>query len=72
MMTQEEFMNVKALKAAGWTIRQIAKHLGYQPATVSGWLKAGGPPPKRSTPVEEVGGRRALAEVHRRAAGAHR
>jgi IS30 family transposase len=27
MMTQEEFMNVKALKTAGWTIRQIARHL---------------------------------------------
>jgi transposase len=54
MMTQEEFMNVKALRAAGWTIRQIAKHLGYHPATVSGWLKAGGPPPKRSVPVEEL------------------
>jgi transposase len=53
MMTQEEFMNVKALKAAGWTIRQIAHHLGYHPATVSAWLKAGGPPPKRSTPVDE-------------------
>jgi IS30 family transposase len=34
MMTQEEYMNVKALKAAGWTISQIAKHLGYHPATV--------------------------------------
>ena len=54
MMTQEEYMNVKALKAAGWTITQIAKHLGYHPATVSGWLKAGGPPPKRSVPVEEL------------------
>jgi hypothetical protein len=47
-------MNVKALKAAGWTISQIAKHLGYHPATVSGWLKSGGPPPKRSVPVEEL------------------
>ena len=54
MMTQEEYMNVKALKAAGWTISQIAKHLGYHPATISGWLKAGGPPPKRSVPVEEL------------------
>jgi len=54
MMTQEEYMNVKALKAAGWTISQIAKHLGYHPATVSGWIKAGGPPPKRSVPVEEL------------------
>ncbi|CAA9216987.1 MAG: hypothetical protein AVDCRST_MAG10-446 [uncultured Acidimicrobiales bacterium] len=54
MMTQEEYMNVKALKAAGWTITQIAKHLSYHPATFWGWLKAGGPPPKRSVPVEEL------------------
>jgi transposase len=54
MMTQEEYMNVKALKAAGWTISQIAKHLGYHPSTISGWLKEGGPPPKRSVPVEEL------------------
>ncbi|MCA1705092.1 MAG: helix-turn-helix domain-containing protein, partial [Actinobacteria bacterium] len=54
MMTQEEFMNVKALRAAGWTVAQIARHLGYHPATVSSWLKAGGPPAKRSVPVEEL------------------
>ena len=54
MMTQEEFMNVKALRAAGWTVAQIARHLGYHPATVSSWLKAGGPPAKRATPVEEL------------------
>lgn len=47
-------MNVKALKAAGWTVTQIARHVGYHPATVSSWLKAGGPPAKRSTPVEEL------------------
>ncbi len=54
MMTQEEWMNVKALHAAGWSIRQIAEHLGYHPATVSGWLKAGGPPPKRQSPAEDL------------------
>ena len=47
MMTQEEFMNVKALRAAGWTVAQIARHLGYHPATISSWLKAGGPSAKR-------------------------
>jgi IS30 family transposase len=35
MMTQEEYMNVKALHAGGWTIKQIAEHLGFHPATVS-------------------------------------
>lgn len=54
MMTQEEYMNVKALRAAGWTIKQIAEHLDYHPATVSSWLKNGGPPPKRETPAEEL------------------
>jgi transposase len=54
MMTEEEFMNVKALHAAGWTIRQIAEHVGYHPATVSSWLKEGGPPPARRTPAAEV------------------
>ena len=54
MMTQEEYMNVKALHGAGWTIKQIAEHLGFHPATVSSWLKNGGPPPKREVPVEEL------------------
>jgi transposase len=54
MMTQEEYMNVKALHAGGWTIKQIAEHLGFHPQTVSGWLKNGGPPPKRSVPLEEL------------------
>jgi transposase len=54
MMTQEEWMDVKALHAAGWTITQIAAHVGYHPATVSAWLRAGGPPAKRSTPTEDL------------------
>jgi transposase len=54
MVTQEEFMDVKALRAAGWTIRQIADHVGYHPATVSGWLRSGGPPPARHAAAEEM------------------
>ncbi|HMK96026.1 MAG TPA: helix-turn-helix domain-containing protein, partial [Acidimicrobiales bacterium] len=54
MMTQEEYMNVKALRAGGWTIKQIAEHLGFHPATVSSWLRNGGPPPRRSTPVDDL------------------
>lgn len=45
-------MEVQVLRSAGWSIRQIAEHVGYHPATVSSWLKAGGPPAKRSTPVD--------------------
>jgi IS30 family transposase len=47
MMTQEEYMEVKALRAAGWTITQSAEHVGHHPATVSGWLRNGGPPARR-------------------------
>jgi DNA-binding transcriptional ArsR family regulator len=47
-------MDVQTLHAAGWTIRQIAEHVGYHPATVSSWLKAGGPPPPRRTAADEV------------------
>ena len=44
MVTQEEYMKVQELRAAGWTIVQIAEHVGYHPATVSEWLRHGGPP----------------------------
>jgi transposase len=54
MMTQEEYMEVKALRAAGWTITQIAEHVGHHPATVSGWLRNGGPPAKREKPVDDL------------------
>ena len=33
MMTQEEFMDVQTLHGAGWTIRQIAEHVGYRACT---------------------------------------
>jgi transposase len=54
MMTQEEFMEVQVLRSTGWSIRQIAEHVGYHPATISSWLRSGGPPAKRSTPVDEL------------------
>ena len=48
MMTQEEYVNgVLALKRQGKTITEIAEELGYHPATISNWLRAGGPPPAR-------------------------
>lgn len=53
-MTQKEFMDVKALHGAGWRIRQIAKHCGHHPATVSKWPRGGGPATKRSTPTDEL------------------
>jgi transposase len=54
MLTQEEYMDVVALRRQGWTIGQIADAVGHHPATVSSWLKRGGPPPKRSAPAAHV------------------
>src|SRR5688572_17478676 len=49
MMTQEEYVDgVLALKRQGKTIVEIAWELGYHPATISKWLRDGGPPPARS------------------------
>lgn len=47
MMTQGKFMDVTRLQAEGLTIKEIAVELGYHPATVSKWLAAGAPPPRR-------------------------
>jgi len=56
MLTQEEYVQrVLELKRQGWSIREIAAEVGYHPATVSKWLKAGGPPDKRTAnPSERV------------------
>lgn len=49
MLTQEEYVQrVLELKRQGWSVKEIASEVGYHPATVSKWLKAGGPPEKRS------------------------
>lgn len=53
MMSQEEFMDVMALRRRGWTIEQIAAEVGRHPQTVSKWIKAGGPPAKQQVPVSE-------------------
>src|SRR5436305_12585592 len=48
MMTQEEYVDgVLALKRQGKTMVEIAGELGYHPATISNWLRNGGPPAKR-------------------------
>ena len=49
MLTQEEYVNeVLALRRQGWTIKEIAAEVGYHPATISHWLKNGGPPARRA------------------------
>ena len=54
MLTQEEYMDVLALHRQGFTIAEIADELGYHPATISNWLKAGGPPPAREVDRSEL------------------
>src|SRR5437764_1900654 len=49
MMTEEEYMDVVALARQGWKISEIAVAVNHHPATVSHWLRNGGPPPKRQT-----------------------
>ncbi|MGH8979445.1 MAG: helix-turn-helix domain-containing protein, partial [Acidimicrobiales bacterium] len=54
MLTQEEYVHrVLELRRQGWSITEIAGELGYHPATVSKWLKAGGPPPTRTVNAAE-------------------
>src|SRR4051794_22113360 len=48
MLSQEEFMDLCALKRQGLSNREIAAQLGYHPATIGKWLRAGGPPAKRA------------------------
>jgi transposase len=47
-MTQEEFMDVLAMKRAGMTFNEIAAETGYHPATISKWCREGGPPAART------------------------
>jgi transposase len=55
MMTQEEYVNeVLAGIRQGKTIREVAEETGYHPATVSKWLRDGGPPPSRSVGPAEL------------------
>ena len=64
MLTQEEYMDVLALKRQGWTITEIAAELGYHPATISNWIAHGGPPAKRAVaPTERVVDERWAARI---------
>src|SRR5579863_7274793 len=56
MLTQEEYVQrVLELKRQGWSLTEIAREVGYHPATVSKWLKQGGPPETRTVnPAERA------------------
>jgi transposase len=53
MMTQEEFMDVLAMKRQGMSFKEIGEELGYHPATISKWVKDGGPPAARTVAEED-------------------
>lgn len=57
MMTQEEYMDVVALRRQGWTITDIAAVVGRHPQTVSGWIRDGGPPARREVAGTLLGDR---------------
>jgi len=48
MMTQEEFMDVLAMRRQGKSYVEIAAETGYHPATISRWVREGGPPAGRT------------------------
>jgi transcriptional regulator with XRE-family HTH domain len=48
MMTQEEYMDVLAMRRRGMSFKEIGDELGYHPATISNWVRNGGPPPART------------------------
>ena len=41
MMTQEEYMDVMAMKRQGLSIKEIADETGYHPQTIQTWLSNG-------------------------------
>lgn len=47
MMTQEEFMDVLAMRRQGMTYTEIADETGYHPTTIAKWVREGGPPAGR-------------------------
>jgi len=63
MLTQEEFMDVQALKRQGLTNIEIAQELGYHPATIAKWLAEGGPPPRRRAPTAPLVDERWAARI---------
>ena len=69
MMTQEEFMDVRAMKRQGMSIKEIAEETGYHPSTISGWLRNGGPPERRpssrSAVIDEHWAAEIAALVHK-------
>jgi transposase len=48
MMTQEEYMDVLAMRRQGMSLKEIGEATGYHPATIARWVREGGPPAARA------------------------
>ena len=53
MMTQEEYMDVLAMRRQGLSYVEIGETTGYHPATIAKWVRNGGPPPARAMAAED-------------------
>jgi hypothetical protein len=53
MMSQEEFMDVLAMRRQGMSFVEIGDENGSHPATISKWLREGGPPPARTVAEQD-------------------
>ena len=62
-MTQEEYMDVQAMRRQGLTITEIASETGYHPKTISDWLRDGGPPQRRRRSAPPVVDERWAARI---------
>jgi transposase len=54
MMTQEEFVDVQEMHAAGMTLSEIADATGYHRTTIAKWIANGGPPAQRAPAADRV------------------
>jgi transposase len=63
MLTQEEFMDVLAMRRQGLTITEIAEATGYHRETISRWLAVGGPPGARQRNAPPVINERWAARI---------
>ena len=54
MMTQEEFMDIRQMRADGMTYVEIAEVTGYHRTTISEWIRSGGPPASRAPDPDRV------------------
>ena len=52
MMTKVEYERALALLRDGLTRKEAAQRLGYHPATLAKWIRAGGPPEERVKPAD--------------------